>query len=115
MILHDVVHEVAGGRWLALGGGGYAVAHVVPRVWSHVLAVAAHAPIDVSTPLPAHWRSHAAETWGVTIPPTMGDGEPLPRVRPFAAGYDPADDVDRAILATRSATFPWHGLDPLLD
>lgn len=33
-------------------------------------------------------------------------------LRPFSAGYDPADDVDRAIVATRHAVFPHRGLDP---
>ncbi len=115
VMLHDLVHEVADGRWLALGGGGYAVAHVVPRVWSHLLGIAAHAPIAVDTPLPEHWRHHAAEAWGVQIPQTMGDGVTLPRLRVFSDGYDPADDIDRAILATRTAAFHWHDLDPLLD
>jgi acetoin utilization protein AcuC len=35
----------------------------------------------------------------------------------FAAweeGYDPADRLDQAIVATRSAVFPLHGLDPLV-
>ena len=27
-------HEVAGGRWVATGGGGYALVDVVPRAWS---------------------------------------------------------------------------------
>ena len=31
---------------------------------------------------------------------------------PFESGYDPADPVDRAILATRQAVFPRHGLLP---
>ena len=31
---------------------------------------------------------------------------------PFASGYDPADPVDQAIMATRSAVFPLHGLMP---
>jgi acetoin utilization protein AcuC len=30
-------------------------------------------------------------------------------------GYDPADPVDQAILGTRRAVFPHHGLDPLRD
>ena len=115
VLLHDLVHEVAEGRWLALGGGGYAVAHVVPRVWTHVLAIAVHEPIAVTTPLPAPWRTHAADTWGVTIPETMGDEVTLARVREFSEGYDPGNDVDRAILATRTAVFGWHDLDPLLD
>jgi acetoin utilization protein AcuC len=31
---------------------------------------------------------------------------------PFETGYDPSDPVDRAILATRNAVFPLHGLMP---
>ena len=30
----------------------------------------------------------------------------------FEAGYDPADPVDQAILATRKMIFPLHGLRP---
>jgi acetoin utilization protein AcuC len=30
----------------------------------------------------------------------------------FDSGYDPAEPVDRAIMATRSAVFPLHGLMP---
>ncbi len=31
----------------------------------------------------------------------------------FESGYDPADPLDRAILATRAAVFPEHGMMPL--
>jgi acetoin utilization protein AcuC len=31
---------------------------------------------------------------------------------PFESGHDPDDPVDRAILATRAAVFPEHGLTP---
>ncbi len=30
----------------------------------------------------------------------------------YEAGHDPADPVDRAIMATRKAVFPHHGLMP---
>src|SRR5919202_3210911 len=40
--LHDLAHEFAGGRWRALGGGGYEVVDVVPRAWAHLVAIAAH-------------------------------------------------------------------------
>ena len=33
----------------------------------------------------------------------------------WAEGYDPDDPVDRAIMATREAVFPLHGLDPWFD
>src|SRR5436190_665615 len=39
LALHDLAHEVCGGRWVATGGGGYAVVEVVPRSWSHLLAI----------------------------------------------------------------------------
>lgn len=35
--VHDLAHELTGGRWLALGGGGYAIARVVPLVWTAVV------------------------------------------------------------------------------
>jgi acetoin utilization protein AcuC len=41
----------------------------------------------------------------------MTDWEPAVYM-PFRNGYDPADRVDRAIMATRLAVFPDHGLDP---
>src|SRR4051794_37669072 len=50
--LHDLAHEVCDGRWLALGGGGYAVIEVVPRTWTHLVALAAHAPISPDTAVP---------------------------------------------------------------
>ena len=35
--------------------------------------------------------------------------------REWGRGWDPADDVDRAIRATRDAVFPHLGLDPFHD
>jgi len=31
---HALAHELCEGRWLALGGGGYAIREVVPRAWT---------------------------------------------------------------------------------
>jgi acetoin utilization protein AcuC len=33
-VLHELAHELCEGRWLALGGGGYAIREVVPRAWT---------------------------------------------------------------------------------
>ncbi len=36
-------------------------------------------------------------------------------VQPWSSGHNPENAVDRAILATRQATFSHHGLDPWFD
>jgi acetoin utilization protein AcuC len=110
--LHALAHETAGGRWLATGGGGYELVRVVPRTWTHLLAEACGRPIDPAAAVPASWRAFAAERTGVTPPGTMTDGAPA-AFRPFSAGYDPADSIDRSIIATRGAIFPHHGMMPL--
>jgi acetoin utilization deacetylase AcuC-like enzyme len=33
-MFHELAHELCEGRWLALGGGGYAIYEVVPRAWT---------------------------------------------------------------------------------
>jgi len=35
---HQLAHELCDGRWVALGGGGYAVEEVVPRAWTILFA-----------------------------------------------------------------------------
>ena len=115
--LHKLSHEVCQGRWVALGGGGYEVVDVVPRAWTHLTAIAAHRPILTSAPVPASWRNHVLELFGRSGPATMGDlpeGEPI-WWRSWDLGYDPGNEVDRAVMATRQAGFPLHGLDVWFD
>jgi acetoin utilization protein AcuC len=35
---HELAHELCDGRWVATGGGGYAVTEVVPRAWTLLFA-----------------------------------------------------------------------------
>ncbi|KJY43574.1 acetoin utilization protein AcuC [Streptomyces sp. NRRL B-1568] len=109
---HSLAHEHAEGRWLALGGGGYAVAEVVPRAWTHLVAVAAGQPVAPQTPVPEEWRAEVFRRTRQLGPLRMTDGLE-PQWKDFAhSGYDPADRLDQAILATRRAVFPSHGLLP---
>jgi acetoin utilization protein AcuC len=107
--LHDLAHRHAGGRWVACGGGGYELAQVVPRAWTHLLAEAAGSPIAPETPVPEAWRAYVAERYGLVAPQRMTDGA-TPSWRDWSEGFDPGDDVDRAVLATQRAVFPAHGL-----
>ncbi len=113
LVLHDLAHEVCDGKWVAVGGGGYAVVDVVPRTWTHLTAIATHRPIATSEPIPQSWRDHVTELFGVPGPSRMGDLPDGERLwwRSWDLGYDPANDVDRAVMATRQAIFPHHGLD----
>jgi acetoin utilization protein AcuC len=109
--IHRLAHEYAGGRWLLTGGGGYEHVHVVPRSWTHLLFEAAGRPLDPSVATPGPWREHASLVTGQAAPETMTEvatGE----FASFDDGYNPADPVDQAILATRKAVFPRHGLMP---
>ncbi|GAA3815444.1 acetoin utilization protein AcuC [Nocardioides panacisoli] len=110
--LHALAHEVADGRWIATGGGGYAVSSVVPRAWTHLLAAVGGRPLDAGTEVPGEWREHVRATCGRRAPLRMGEDRPVGFVR-WEDGYDPANWLDRAINATRSEIFPLHGLDPL--
>ncbi|QGQ20877.1 acetoin utilization protein AcuC [Cellulomonas sp. JZ18] len=112
--LHALAHEVCDGRWLALGGGGYAVLDVVPRSWAHLIGIATHRPVDPATPVPQEWLDAVRQRYGRAAVGVMTDGVAV-QPRPWSAGYDPADDVDRAVRATRAAVFPALGLDPELD
>ncbi|GGS77793.1 acetoin utilization protein AcuC [Nonomuraea spiralis] len=110
--LHELAHETAGGRWIATGGGGYELVQVVPRIWTHLIAELSGHPVDPATPTPEGWRQYVRERTGEAPPLTMTDGR-NPEFRDISGGYDPADPIDRAIMATRNAVFPLHGLDPM--
>jgi acetoin utilization protein AcuC len=110
-LMHQLAHETADGNWLLTGGGGYQLVQVVPRTWTHLLAEATGQPIEPGTPTPATWREYVG--WVATEPPPelMTEGA-TGAFASFDAGYDPADPVDQAIMATRAAVFPLNGLFP---
>lgn len=109
---HELAHEHADGKWVALGGGGYAVVDVVPRSWTHLVAIAAGRPIEPTSPVPETWRHEVFRRTRQLAPHRMTDGR-TPQWRDFIDdGYDPADRLDQAVLAARRAVFPAHGLLP---
>ncbi|MFC4010959.1 acetoin utilization protein AcuC [Nonomuraea purpurea] len=110
--LHRLAHETAGGRWIATGGGGYELVQVVPRAWTHLIAELSGHPVDPATPTTEEWRRFVRERTGEAPPLSMTDGR-NPEFQDLSGGYDPADPIDRAVMATRNAVFPLHGLDPM--
>jgi acetoin utilization protein AcuC len=109
LTLHELAHDACEGRWLATGGGGYAIVDVVPRAWTHLLAIVGGNPLDPQTDVPAEWREHVEATVGRRPPARMTDGCDT-SYRDWDQGYDPGDWLDRSIAATRRAVFPFNGL-----
>lgn len=109
--VHRWAHEFADGRLVAVGGGGYEWVDVVPRAWTHLVAEVEGRPIGPSTALPVAFGEYVRQTMGRSAPLRMTDGaNPWPR--DLVQGWDPGDPIDSAIMSTREAVFPLHGLEP---
>ncbi|MEW2380675.1 acetoin utilization protein AcuC [Micromonospora sp. NPDC047707] len=109
--LRALADELCEGRWVATGGGGYALVEAVPRAWTHLLAVATGDPLDPATLTPPAWRELAAARCpGREVPLRMTD-DADPSYGPWQPSGEP-NSVDRAIAATRRTVFPLLGLDP---
>ena len=105
----------AGWRWAAAVTSW---SQVVPRAWTHLTAIAAHRPIALTEPVPTDWLDHVRQAFGREGPRRMGDLDPADGPiwrQPWDLGYNPHDEVDRAIMATREAVFALHGLDVWFD
>ena len=81
-VIHDLAHELCGGRWVATGGGGYDIWRVVPRAWTALWATLSHQELPEKVS-----RAWLAE-WGRQSPVEL----------PYLMRDDPADypAVDRA-------------------
>ncbi|MEP6979887.1 MAG: acetoin utilization protein AcuC [Nakamurella sp.] len=115
LALRELADRHSGGRWLAVGGGGYALVRVVPRTWTHLLGIVTDRDVAPATPLPPGFCRTARAY--VRDDGTPGGGLPLTMTDDAPATYQPWDGhretpLDEAVLATRTAVFPLLGLDP---
>ncbi|PTQ53584.1 MAG: NAD-independent protein deacetylase AcuC [Hydrogenibacillus schlegelii] len=79
-LIHTLADTYAGGRWLALGGGGYDLFRVVPRAWTFLWAEAAHRPL-VDAEVPAVFLDRWQKKAPVPLPRRLLDPPfpPIPR------------------------------------
>ena len=108
--VHDLAHELCDGRWVVLGGGGYGLVRCVPRAWTHLLAEVGGDRLDPATEIPQAWADDVVRRGLRATPPTT-------MTEHGYTGYARWDAVtehrvDRAIGRTRTASFPYFGLDP---
>ena len=108
-LVHRWAHKYADGKWIAVGGGGYASVEVVARAWTHLMGEITGHPIAPDTALPAQYCAFIESELGQISPQSMTDGH-TPWARPFDSGYDPDDHLDQAVMATRRTIFPTWGL-----
>jgi acetoin utilization protein AcuC len=67
--VHDLAHEVADGRLVVVGGGGYNVANVA-RTWA--LVAATLADLNIPESVPANWQKMFEAMIGEEAPSTIG-------------------------------------------
>jgi acetoin utilization protein AcuC len=78
-IIHEAAHTWCGGRWVALGGGGYDIWRVVPRAWSLLWLVMNEHPIvqalksNNQLELPQDWTAHWQQQSPAELPTTWLD------------------------------------------
>jgi acetoin utilization protein AcuC len=109
--LGELAETCAGGRWVALGGGGYEVSRVVPRAWTHLLATLTGEPVDGETP--QDWQDEVRSRVGGPAPDHLTDHPPEVDAGPDAEPWSgPAGSrLDESIAASRRAVFSFHGLE----
>jgi len=78
--VHELAHELCGGRWVATGGGGYDIWRVVPRAWTALWATLSHQ--EMPEEMPEDWLSKWGEESPVELPPfTRDDADDYPPIK----------------------------------
>lgn len=96
LLIHGLAHEMAAGRWLAVGSGGYDWRRVVPRSWAIVWSEMTSQPLPQR--LPEVWR----DRWQGRdpMPALLLDDPDLPGTSPQGAEIERANTRSvRAALA----------------
>lgn len=81
-LAHKIAHQYCGGKWIAVGGGGYDIWRVVPRAWSFIWLEMTE-QTKMSGPLPKEWIDSWQEKAPVPLIKNWEDPadmyEPIPR------------------------------------
>lgn len=100
--IHELAHEVAGGKLVALGGGGYQIYEVVPRAWTLLTAEVASVALD--NELPGPWREMCASYSRSEAPRKLHD-EPIE-----GAAANLQAKTEQTIEQVKQKLFPYLGL-----
>ena len=92
-LIHELAHQYCGGKWVAIGGGGYDIWRVVPRAWSLVWLEMSEHPLRAELhkasqhgeriPLPSQWLAQWSPLCQEKLPnhwqDEAGEIEEIPR------------------------------------
>ncbi len=80
-LVHRLAHQFAGGRWVALGGGGYDIWRVVPVAWAMLWAEMADRQLPSSIPQRwlNRWQSRSPEKLPLVFTGNIEEDPPIPR------------------------------------
>ena len=85
--IHDLAHDLCGGKWVATGGGGYDIWRVVPRAWTALWAAVSHR--ELPEKVDAGWLAKWGERSPVKLPYLIRDDPddhpPAPRADRISA------------------------------
>ncbi|MBA2528610.1 MAG: acetoin utilization protein AcuC [Euzebyales bacterium] len=96
--VHTLSHSHAQGRWVAVGGGGYRIASVVPRAWTIYFAELAGCELPLEVPW--DWLARAEEAVGERPPQAFLDGVVTLSPQRLAAVRRQARESVEALKAT---------------
>jgi acetoin utilization protein AcuC len=101
-LAHKIAHKYCGGKWIAVGGGGYDIWRVVPRAWSYLwLEMTNQMPTQSS--LPVEWIENWQTKSPVPLPATWEDPDgfykPIPRKQEI--NEKNAQTVEKALYPIR--------------
>lgn len=102
--IDNLAHDVCGGKWIALGGGGYQPVRVVPRAWTALLGEMLS--VTLPTELPVSWVEKATEH-----DPSFSDRLLLEEDGPLHDEQE-SDMIRKqavqAVAAVKQAVLPFH-------
>lgn len=101
-LAHTLAHQYCGGKWIAVGGGGYDIWRVVPRAWARIWLEMKG--IDPGHEIPPEWIAKWQKQCPVALPSSWSDPAdlypPIPR-KPEITEKN-AQTVSKALYAIRS-------------
>ncbi|WP_042459759.1 acetoin utilization protein AcuC [Neobacillus dielmonensis] len=99
-LAHEIAHRYCGGKWIAVGGGGYDIWRVVPRAWAMIWLEMTENSHLLSS-FPADWVAHWQPQAPVKLPQEWDDPEDIYPIIPRKA-----EITEKNLITLEKALYP---------